>query len=91
MKKRLWKNELLGDILMWLLVALVVVFGYWLGGIVNLSGFIIAMLIWIIFNMAGNMMENGQGIALLTLAFSGWFLIGFVPGLVMSNWSLWFS
>ena len=71
---------------MWVLVAIVTVFGYYLGGIVNLSGFVIIVLMLVIFNMAGERMERGQGIGLLTLAFSGWFLLGFVPGLVITNW-----
>lgn len=90
MRKWLWENEILGNILMWLFVILVMAFGYYLGGLVNLSGFVITVLVLVIFNMAGKSMEHGQGIALLTLAFSGWFLIGFVPGLLISNWNLWF-
>ena len=88
MKRWLWENEILGNALMWSLTIIVVVFAYYLGGLVNISGFVITVLALVIFNMAGNSLESGQGIALLTLGFSGWFLIGFIPGLVISNWNL---
>jgi len=83
-------GETIGNVFMWLLVIVTVISGYYLGGAVTLSGFVITVLAMVIFNMAGNSMERGQGVALLTLAFSGWFLLGFIPGLVKTNWHLWF-
>lgn len=84
-------REILGNIFMWLLVVLIAVSGYYLGGLATLSGFVIIALTLVIINMIGYIMESGQGTALLTMAFSFWFLTGFIPGLIVSNWSLWFS
>lgn len=55
---------------MWLLVVLIAVSGYYLGGLVTLSGFVIIALILVIINMIGYIMESGQGTALLTMALS---------------------
>ncbi len=84
-------GEIFGNVAMWFLVILVMIFGYYLSGVINLSGFVITVLVLIILNMVGNSMERGQGVALLTLSFSGWFLIGFIPGLLLSDWGIWFN
>ena len=84
-------REVFGNILMWLFIILVVIFGYYLGGYVNFSGLVIISLVLIIIGLIGNSMERGQGNALLSLALIGWFLMGFIPGLVISNWSKWFT
>lgn len=84
-------QESMANSVMWLLVILTVLFGIYLGGQKSsLSGYIIGILLVVVVNMAAYIREHGQGIALLALSFTGWFLLGFIPRLVISSWGLWF-
>jgi len=74
-------REVLGHIFMWVIVIALMVFGYYLCGLLTLSGFVITALILVLINIT----KQGDG-AMLSMALSAWFVIGFILRWAVSYW-----
>ena len=80
-----------GNFLMVVIVLILIVSGHYLGEIVDFSGLIITFLILVIINVVANHTGSGAGAALLAFGASVWFLIGFIPGLIIANLNKFFG